>query len=238
MSATYDVTTGRVHFLSLAHEVITDGYYHLPRVVAVSFVWSLLAATVVLAAPATAVAFAAGRSVLDHEPFGVRTAARAFRRYFWRAQAAFVPAFFLVNATGWLWIRASVTGDAAAAILAFLAFDALVVYAFFMLYYGPLLVDDALRRTIGVDDLATPRPTATTLARASATLAVSRVGVSLALALFVASIGVLLTFTVAGFVLLAPVLLATTVLLATRYLAGESRDSTADSRSTERGGGR
>lgn len=236
MSATYDVTTGRVHFLSLAYEVISDGYYHLPRVVAVSFVWSLLAATVVLAAPVTAVAFAAGRSVLDHEPFGVRTTGRAFKRYFWRAQAAFVPGFLLVNATGWLWIRATTTGDAWAAVLAFLAFDALVVYAYLMLYYGPLLVDEDLRQAIARDSVPAQRPTATELAHASATLAVSRVTVSVALALFVASMGILLTFTVAGLLLVAPVLLATTVLLATRYLAGESRDSTADSRTAERGG--
>lgn len=223
MPSPYDVTTGRVHFLRLAREVVSDGYYHLPRVMAVSFAWSLLASTVVLAAPATAVAFAAGRSVLDHEPFGVRAAARSFRRYFWRAQAAFVPGFLLVNAAGWLWLRAAATGDGATAVLAFLAFDALVVYAYLLLYYGPLLVDEGLRRTVRVD-VPVRRPASTDLARASAVIAVSRVGVSVALALFVASVGTLLAFTVAGFVLLAPVLLATTLLSATRYLADEPTD--------------
>jgi hypothetical protein len=222
MGSTYDVTSGRVHFLRLAHEVVTDGYYHLPRVVGVSFVWSLLAVTVVLAAPATAVAFVAARTVLDHEPFGVRDAVRAFRRYFWRAQAAFVPAFLLVNAGGWLWLRATAPGDGAAAVAAFLAFDALVVYAYLMLYYGPLLVDEGLRRAVAVEGLGVGRPTAADLARASATIAVSRVGASVALGLFVASVGVLLAFTVFGFSVLAPVLLAAALLLATRYLAGES----------------
>lgn len=224
MGSTYDVTTGRVHFLSLAHEVVTDGYYHLPRVMVVSFVWSLLATTVVLAAPATAVAFAAGRSVLDHEPFGVRDAVGAFHRYFWRAQAAFVPAFLLVNVAGWLWLRATATGDWATTVAAFLAFDALVVYAFLMLYYGPLLVDDGLRRAVAVEGLADGRPTAADLARASATIAVSRVGASVALGLFAASIGVLLAFTVVGVAVLAPVLIAAALLLATRYLAGESTE--------------
>lgn len=222
MSSTYDVTTGRVHFLSLAREVVSDGYYHLPRVVVVSFVWSLLAVTVVLAAPATAVAFAAGRSVLDHEPFGVRGAVTAFQRYFWRAQAAFVPGFLLVNITGWLWLRATTTGDGLKAILAFLAFDVLVVYAYLLLYYGPLLVDDDLRRAVTDGDLTGHRPRAADLARASVTIAVSRVSVSVALALFVTSVGILLAFTVIGFVVLAPVLLASALLLATRYLAGES----------------
>lgn len=224
MNSTYDVTTGRVHYLGLAREVVSDGYYHLPRVMAVSFVWSLLAATVVLAAPATAVAFTAGRSVLDHEPFGVRAAARAFRCYFWRAQAAFVPGFLLLNAAGWLWLRAAATGDALAAVLAFLVFDALVVYAYLLLYYGPLLVDDGLRRAVRVEGLAGRRPTVTDLARASATMALSRVAPSVALALFVASMGVLLAFTVVGFAVLAPVLLSATLLQATRYLAGESTD--------------
>lgn len=222
MSSTYDVTTGRVHFLSLAREVVSDGYYRLPRVLVVSFVWSLLAVTVVLAAPATAVAFAAGRSILDHEPFGVRGAVTAFQRYFWRAQAAFVPGFLLVNITGWLWLRATTTGGGPMAILGFVAFDMLVVYSYLLLYYGPLLVDDDLRRAVIDEDLTGHRPTAADLARASVTIAVSRVSVSVALAMFVSSMGVLLAFTVVGFVVLAPVLLATALLLATRYIAGES----------------
>lgn len=224
MGSTYDVTTGRVHFLSLAHEVVTDAYYHLPRVVAVSFVWFLLSLTVVLAAPATAVAFVAGRSVLDHESFGVRTAVRAFRRYFWRAQAAFVPSFVLVTVAWWLWIRAGTMDDLLSAVLAFLAFDALVVYVLLMLYYGPLLVDDGVRRAVSGEVDMNVRPTSPDLARASASVAISRVGVTVALALFVTSMGLLLAFTVAGFVLLAPVLLATALLLATRYLAGISTD--------------
>jgi len=224
MTSTYDVTTGRIHFLALAREVVSDGYYHLPRVMAVSFVWSLLAATVVLAAPATAVAFAAGRSVLDHEPFGVRTAVQAFQRYFWRAQAAFVPALLLVNAAGWLWLHATATGDALPAVLAFFAVDALVVYGVLLLYYGPLLVDDGLHRAVPVEDLTDNRPTAADLVRASATVAVSRVGVSVALGLFVASMGALLAFTTVGFMVLAPVLLSATLVQATRYLTGESTD--------------
>ncbi|QIO24524.1 hypothetical protein [Haloarcula sp. JP-L23] len=224
MTSTYDVTTGRIHYLALAREVVSDSYYHLPRVMAVSFVWSLLAATVVLAAPATAVAFAAGRSILDHEPFGVRAAVRAFQHYFWRAQVAFVPAFLLVNVAGWLWLRATATGDALPAVLAFLAVDVLVVYGFLLLYYGPLLVDDGLRRAVPVEDLPDRRPTAADLLRASATVAVSRVGVSVALGLFIASMGALLAFTTVGFVVLAPVLLSATLVQATRYLTGESTD--------------
>lgn len=219
MPTTYDVTTGRVHFFGLAREVVRDGYAHLPRVLAVSFVWSLLAVTVVLAAPATAVAFAAARSTLMHEPFGVRAAVRAFRRYFWRAQAAFVPAFVLVNAAGWLWLRAAATGDWLLGVLAFVAFDGLVVYAYLLLYYGPLLVDDGLRQAVRME--GSSPPTALELGRASATIALSRVSVSVGLALFVVSMGILLAFTVAGFVLLAPVVLAATLLLAARYLAGE-----------------
>jgi hypothetical protein len=224
MESTYDVTTGRVHFLSLAHEVVTDAYYHLPRVVAVSFGWFLLSLTIVLAAPATAVVFVAGRSVLDHEPFGVGSAVRAFRRYFWRAQAAFVPGFVLVTVAWGLWIRAGITDDRLSAVLAFLALDVLIVYVLLMLYYGPILVDDGVRRALSGAEEPTARPTSLDLARASASVAVSRIGVTVALALFVISMGLLLAFTVAGFVLLAPVLLATALLLATRYLAGTSTD--------------
>lgn len=220
MNSTYDVTTRRIHFLGLAREVVSDAYYHLPRVMAVSFVWFLLASTVVLAAPATAVAFAAGRSILDHEPFDVRTAGRAFRCYFWRAQAAFVPAFLLVNAAAWFWLRATATGDILLTVLAFLAVDALVVYGILLLYYGPLLVDKGLRHAVLVEDLSDHRPTAADLVRASATVAVSRVRVSVALGLFVVSMGILLAFTTVGFVVLAPVLLSATLIQATRYLTG------------------
>lgn len=220
MNQTYDVATGRLHFLALAREIVRGSYYHLPRVLVVSLCWSVLSATVVLAAPATAVAFAAGRSILDHDSFGVRAGIRAFRRYFWRAQAAFVPGFLLVNATGWLWLHATTTGNPVTAVLAFLCFDALAVYAFLLLYYGPLLVDDSLSHTVGADDGSRRRPTASELARTSATLAVTRVRASVLLALFVGSIGALLAFTVVGFLVLAPVMLATTTLLATRYLAG------------------
>ncbi|WP_129113418.1 hypothetical protein [Halegenticoccus tardaugens] len=207
MHSTYDLATGRVHFLSLTREVVGDLYRQLPRVVAVSLCWCVLSSTAVLAAPATTAALVAARSILDGDDFGVRDAAAAFRRFFWRSQAAFVPAFVLFDVAWWLWLHAT-PGGIAATMAAFVTLDVLLLYCFLLLYYGPLLVerDGSARET----------------ARASALLALTRVRASVGLFLFVASTAALLAFSVVGFVLLAPGALVTSLSLATRYLAGDA----------------
>lgn len=224
MSSTYDLTTGRVHFISLGREVVHVAYWYLPRVLAVGFIWSLLSVTLVLVAPATAVAFAASRSILDRESFGVRDAGRAFVQYFWRAQAAFVPAFIQLTITWWLWYLAVSTTSLALTLVAFLAFDVLVLYCYLMLYYGPLLVDETVRRAVlPAADRATP--SALTLARASATVAVTNVRASVGLFFFLGSLAALLAFTVVGFAFLAPGILTITTLLTARYVFGEGETS-------------
>lgn len=221
MGTTYDPGTGRIHFLGLAREVVGAVYRHLPRVIVVSVAWSLLAITVVLAAPAAAVAVEAGRTVIDREPFGPRTAVRAFRRFFWRAQVAFVPALVLVDVAWFLWLHAGATGSLTATVGAFLAVDVLVVYCFLLLYYPVFVVErDATARAAAI---------------ASAALALRRVRASVGVALAIGSVGAILAFTVAGFVLLAPVLLSTTLLLATRYLSGEDPDVAEGPSSTSSG---
>lgn len=209
MASVYDVESERLHFIALSREAIGTAYQALPRVMVLSLVWSVLAATIVFAAPATATAFVGARSVLNRGSFGVRDAVHAFTRYFWRSQAVFVPFIVLVDLAWFLWMQAERTTTVVPSVSAFFVLDLLIVYSYLLLYYWPLLVD---HDTSTLDT-----------ARSSATLALSQVRTSLGLYLFVGSLAMFLLFTVAGFVLIAPGLLATVVLLATRYLV-EGKD--------------
>ncbi len=206
-----DTRTNRFHFIDLAREAVGAAYLSLPRIVVTSILWSVLAATVVLAAPATTVVVAAADATLSGGKFDSRMAVRTFIRFFWRSQAAFVPFVAVFDVAWWLWTHTD--GSLWTELGAFLAVDVLVVYGYLLLYYFPLLVD---RDGSAIET-----------ARASATLASTRVAASLGLFLFVASIATLFAFTVAGFLLLAPGVLATVVLLGTRYLAGSETDVAA-----------
>lgn len=211
MAAAYDVDSDRLHFLELGRESVASSYRMLPRVVAASLGWCLLAVTLVFFAPATATLFVVADSVLDGKNIDVAAVVDAFRRYFWRSQAAFVPFIALLELAWALWLQGAVTGESSLGLGAFLVFDVLVVYTYLMVYYFPLLVDHD--------------HSALVTARHSATLAVSSIRASLGLFLFAVSMAVLLAFTVAGFALVGPGLLATTVLLATRYLVTDEGES-------------
>lgn len=204
MAAAYDVDSNRLHFLELGRESVAASYRMLPRVVVASLCWCLLAVTLVFLAPATATLFVVADSVLNGGNIETRTVASAFRRFFWRSQVAFVPFIVLLDLAWALWLQGGVTGELGIGIGAFLVLDVLVVYSYLMLYYFPLLIDH-------------DSPALDTAHR-SATMAVSSGRASIGLFLFVASTMVLLAFTVAGFALVGPGVLATTVLLATRYL--------------------
>ena len=202
-----DTRTDRLHFLALVREAVGIAYLSLPRIVTISAGWSLLAITLVLAAPATAVVVAAADATIADETFGIWDAIRSFQHYFWRSQAVFVPIIVLADIAGWLWLHAQSTGNSATFVGAFLAFDGLLLVGFLLLYYFPLLVrhDRSARAT----------------ARRSAEFVVKQVTASVGLALLLISVATLLAFTVAGFVLLAPGFTATVLALGMRYLEGE-----------------
>ena len=199
--------TNRLDFIALAREATAASYRTLPRIVTVSVLWCALLPTLVLVAPATAVVFAAARSTMQGEPFGAGGAWYAFKRFFWRSQAAFVPLFVLVDLSWWLWFHGQETGEFLYTAAALLVFDLLILCGYLLVYYFPLLI--------------VYEGSALETARSSAEMALRRVRATVGVVLFVASLAVLFGFTVAGFVLLGPGLVATVLSLATGYLDDE-----------------
>jgi uncharacterized membrane protein YesL len=200
-----DTHRNRVNFIGLSKEAIAAAYRSLPIIVIVSVCWCLLAPTIVLLGPATATAVAAAGNVLHGDRFRLHTALSVFRRCFWRSQLPLVPTFVLIDIAGLSWLQFQRTGELAYGLLAFFAVDILIVLSVLLLYYYPLLVDGdySARKT----------------ARRSAQLVFGRLVPTIGLATFCLSIGLLFGFTVAGFVLLGPGLIATVLMLATRYLS-------------------
>ncbi|MCO8255009.1 hypothetical protein NKF26_14490 [Haladaptatus sp. AB618] len=201
----YDTHRNRVNFIGLSKEAVAAAYRSLPVIVAVSVCWCLLAPTIVLLGPVTATAVAAAGAVLRGDRFRLGAATTTFRRYFWRSQFPLVPTFVLIDVVVFSWLQFRRTGEFAYGVLAFFAVDTLVVLLVLLLYYYPLLVDAdrSARET----------------ARRSAELAFERFVPTVGLVAFCLSIGLLFGFTVAGFVLLAPGVVATVLTLATRYLS-------------------
>ena len=200
--------TNRLNFIALAREATAASYQALPRVVAVSILWCMFLPTLVLIAPTTAVVFAAARSTIQGETFGTSGAWRAFKRFFWRSQAFFVPMFVLIDLSWWLWFHGQAANNFLYIAGALIVFDFLLVYGYLLVYYFPLLVarDNSALET----------------ARSSIELALRRVRTTIGVVSFVVSLAVLFGFTVAGFVLLGPGLATTVLSLATGYLDEEN----------------
>ncbi|WP_440009448.1 hypothetical protein [Halomicrococcus sp. SG-WS-1] len=204
-----DTATGRLNFFDLAREASGAVYRSVHWLVVVSLGWTLCAATVVLAAPATATAVWLGTAVVDHDPVAATDLASAFRRYFWRSQALAIPAYLLVNGIVWPGYVAVTTGNALAGVAAFLAVDALIVYCFLAVYAIPILVESDVRARVAF--------------RRSAELAVADPTTTLAVVLFAGTVTTVLVATVAGWVLVGPGFLGAILALATRYrVAGET----------------
>ncbi len=200
-----DTHRNRVNFIGLSKEAVAAAYRSLPLIVVTSVCWCLLAPTIVLLGPATATAVAVAGAVLRGDRFRLRTATSAFRRYFWRSQLPVVPTLILIDIAGLSWLQFQRTGELAYGLLVFFAVDVQIVLLLLSAYYYPLLIDadHSARET----------------ARRSAELAFTRLVPTIGMVVFCLSIGLLFGFTVAGFVLLAPGLIATVLTLATRYLS-------------------
>ena len=200
-----DTHRNRVNFIELSKEAVAAAYHSLPVIIITSICWCLLAPTIVFLGPTTATAVAVAGSVLRGDRLRLRTVTITFRRYFWRSHLPVVPTLVLIDIAGLSWLQFQRTGELAYGLLAFFAVDIQIVLLVLLAYYYPLLIDadHSARKT----------------ARRSAALAFTRLVPTIGLVTFCLSIGLLFGFTVAGFVLLAPGLIAAVLTLATRYLS-------------------
>ncbi|WP_266083293.1 hypothetical protein [Haladaptatus caseinilyticus] len=200
-----DTHRNQVNFIGLSKEAVAAAYRSLPVIVIVSVCWCILAPTIVLLGPATATAVAAAGNILRGDRFRLHTALSVFRQYFWRSQLPLVPTLIVIDIAGLSWLQFLRTGELAYGLLAFLSIDILTVLSVLLLYYYPLLVDGnrSARKT----------------ARQSTELVMMRLIPTIGLVAFCLSVGVLFGFTVVGFVLLGPGMIATILILATRYLS-------------------
>lgn len=215
MHSSYDTRTERLHFIGLLQEVIRLSYYSLPTIITLSVVWCVASLTIVFAAPMWAVVVDVVRHVVEKKTLTSHTVLGAFRRYFWQSQAAFVPFFVFLNITSWLWLSATQSDSLLSGLLFFFSLDVLVLYCYLMIYYFQLLTEDSIRGSSENGVLGESVATA----RKSAVVAVSEVRTTVGLFLLSLSIAVLLGFTVAGFVTVAPGVIALTLILASNYIS-------------------
>ena len=204
-----DTSSGRLNFFDLTREAGGAVYHSIHWLVIVSLGWMFCAATVVLAAPATATAVWLGTAVIDHDSVTLSGLTNAFRRYFWRSQALAIPVYLLVNGIVWPGYLAITAGNPIAGIVTFLAIDALIVYCYVAVYSIPILVESGVSAQVAF--------------RRSAKLVVTDAMTTTAVILFVCTVATVLVATVAGWILVGPGSVGALLALATRYrVAGET----------------